>query len=120
MTKSEASVQYNDFKGTSAADFRDFSSLDDFATKFAIDTTKFVPRGISLYCSYDNFVSVSIICEDVERENKLISISLPDMPISDFLNQFKRLHIILFKRFYQTAKEIEEVNLEDIIDKQSN
>ena len=33
MTKSEASVQYNDFKGTSAADFRDFSSLDDFAKK---------------------------------------------------------------------------------------
>ena len=114
MTKSEASVQYNDFKGTSAADFRDFSSLDDFATKFGIDTTKFVPRGISLYCSYDNFVSVSIICEDADRENKLISISLPDMPISDFLNQFKRLHVMLFNRFYEPTEEIEEINLESI------
>ncbi len=107
-------MQYNDFKGTSAADFRDFSSLDDFAKKFGIDTTKFVPRGISLYCSYDTFVSVSIICEDSERENKLISISLPDMPISDFLNQFKRLHVMLFNRFYEPTKEIEEFNLVNV------
>lgn len=114
MTKSEASVQYNDFKGTSAADISDFSSLEDFARKFGIDTTKFVPRGISIYCSYDHFVSVSIICENTERENMLISIGLPDMPISDFLNQFKRLHVMLFQRFYTPTEEIEEISLENL------
>lgn len=114
MKKFEASVQYNDFKGSSAADISDFSSLEDFARIFGIDTTKFIPRGISLYCNYDHFVSVSVICEDVKRKKKLISISLPEMPISDFLNQFKRLHVILFERFYQLSDEIEEVSLEEI------
>jgi len=114
MTKSEAAVQYNDFKGTSAADISDYSSLEDFTRKFGIDTTKFIPRGISLYCSYDNFVSVSIICENVEKENKLFSIGLPDMSISDFLNQFKRLHVMLFEQFYKPTDEIEEINLEDM------
>lgn len=114
MTKSEASVQYNDFKGTSAADISDFASLNDFATHCGIDISKFVPRGISLFCSYDHFVSLSIICEAVEKENKLISIGLPKMPISEILNQFKRLHIMLFERFYQPSDEIEEVSIEEI------
>ncbi|MBD5235911.1 MAG: hypothetical protein HDS61_05760 [Barnesiella sp.] len=114
MIKSKASVQYNDLKGTSAADISDYSSLEDFTKKFGIDTTKFLPRGISLYCSYDDFVSVSLICENADKENKLISIGLPKMPISDFLNQFKRLHVLLFDSFYKPADEIEEINLEDI------
>lgn len=114
MINSEASVQYNDFKGTSAADISDYSSLEDFTRKFGIDTAKFIPRGISLYCSYDHFVSVSIICENVENENKLISISLPDMPITNFLNQFKRLHVVLFNKFYQPTNEIDEISIEDI------
>ena len=118
MMKSEVSVQYNDFKGSSAADISDYSSLENFAEKFEINTAKFIPRGISLYCGYDNFVSVSIICENTENENKLVSISLPEMPISDFLNQFKRLHILLFNSFFHPSDEIEEVELEDIIGQQ--
>lgn len=108
----EASAQYNDFKGTSAADNSDYFSLEDFARKFGVDTAKFVPRGISLYCSYDHLVSVSIICEDVERENKLVGISLPEMPISDFLSQFKRLHVMLFNSSYHPTDEIEEITLD--------
>lgn len=114
MLSPEASVQYNDYKGTSAADISDYSSLEDFARKFGINTKQFVPHGISLYCSYDHLVSVSIICENVENDSKLISISLPEMPISEFLNQFKRLHVLLFNRFYHPTKEIEEISLENL------
>ncbi|MCM1033149.1 MAG: hypothetical protein NC405_05260 [Odoribacter sp.] len=115
MVTSTASVQYNDFKGTSAADFRDFATLNDFATQFGLDTSQYVPQGVSLYCGYDNFVSVSLLCEDVNNENRLIKVGLPQMPISEFLKQFKRLHIMLFKRFYEPSNEIEEIDIEDLL-----
>ena len=114
MIKPEASVQYNDFKGTSAADISDFSSLEDFATSVGLDNTIFIPQGISLYCGYDDYVSVSLLCEDARNDNKLISISLSQMPISHFLNQFKRLHVMLFKTYYVPSDEIEEISIEEL------
>jgi len=118
MTNSEASVQYNDFKGTAAADISDFSNLNQFAETYGINPKNYVPQGISLYCGYDNFVHVSLLCEDIENSNKLISISLPEMSISEFLKQFKRLHIMLFKNFYNPEKEIEEYNIEELTNNQ--
>ncbi len=116
MIKTKASVQYNDFIGTSAADISDHSTLNEFASHYGLDPQKYIPRGISLYCNYNNFVSVSLLCEDIEHGNKLISVSLPEMPISDFLNQFKRLHVMLFTRYYNPEDEVEELQLEKLVE----
>ena len=36
------------------------------------------------------------------------------MPISHFLNQFKRLHVMLFNKYYVPSDEIEEISIEEL------
>lgn len=49
MSELVASVQYNDFKGTSAADERDLSGLHAFAEKHGINCREYFLYGVTFY-----------------------------------------------------------------------
>lgn len=123
----KADVQYNDFKGSAAADISDYiavnfaSGLKGIGHYFNIDTERFTPIGISIYGT-ENF-SVSLYCVDSERSTPekefIVKISIDrDKNLLDIL--FKRLHIVLHDRHdkkYPTLDYDEEANYEDFHEK---
>ena len=121
----KADVQYNDFKGTAAADISDSlgikhgDSLESIGKCFKIDENRFKVIGISIYGT-ENFL-ISLLCVDnqksTEEKEHIVSMAIHiknDKRILGFL--FKRLHIILHSRFdekYLNLKYDEEVNYAD-------
>lgn len=118
----KADVSYNDLVGTAAADITDFTNghneLADYEKLFKLDKTRFDLVGISLYGS--ETPSLSLICVDKElsTENKehIVSMSIDDEfeNVLDML--FKRLHIVLYKKFDEKYSKLDydqEVSYED-------
>jgi hypothetical protein len=121
----KANVQYNDFKGTVAADISDGlggaggDNIEGLAKYFNLDEERFTPIGISLYGT--NGFSVSILCIDKEQSTNekehIVSMSCDvedENEIIDIL--FKRLHIVLHDRFdnkYPNLDYDEEVRYSD-------
>lgn len=121
----KADVQYNDFKGTAAADISDFlgsryaDGLTGFAKYFKIDEDRFEIIGISVYGTKNFYIS--FYCVDKKKstpeKEHIVSMSMDiedDKEILSFL--FKRLHVVLHSRFDKKYAELtydEEVNYED-------
>ncbi len=121
----KANVQYNDFKGTAAADISDGlggaggDDMKGLAKFFDLDEERFTPIGISLYGT--NGFSVSILCVDKEQstdeKEHIVSMSYDvenEGEIIDIL--FKRLHIVLHDKFdnkYPNLDYDEEVRYSD-------
>lgn len=119
----KANVQYNDFKGTAAADISDglggAGDMKGLAKFFDLDEDRFTPIGISLYGT--NGFSVSILCVDKEQSTEekehIVSMSYDvenKGEIIDFL--FKRLHIVLHDKFdnkYPNLDYDEEISYSD-------
>ncbi len=118
--KAKASAQYNDLKGTVAADWRDNTNrLNDFAQSQAIDLQGYIPVGISVYLgeprgSELDTASISIfavdpirIGRDVDEIRDSVEINegiLPckifrlEVPLPELLKFFKRFSIKMFSR----------------------
>lgn len=124
----KADVQYNDFRGTAAADISDSlgskygDNLKSFGKYFKIDENRFEVIGISIYGT--NNLYISLYCVDrtkstLEKEH-IVSMSIDiddDKEVLSFL--FKRLHIVLHSRFdkkYGDLSYDEEVSYEDFHD----
>lgn len=104
----KASVQYNDFIGTVAADISDSlgaangDDLVGIGKYFNLDEKRFKIVGLSIYGT--NEFSISLICVDKHRstdqKEHLVSLSCEvedEKEILDIL--FKRLHFVLYDRF---------------------
>ncbi|MDN3582420.1 hypothetical protein [Mucilaginibacter flavus] len=121
----KADVQYNDFKGTAAADISDFlgskfgDNLESFGRYFKLDLERFKVIGISIYGT-ENFY-ISLFCVDKQKSTTVkehivsMSIDVDDKKeILDFL--FKRLHVVLHSRFdekYPNLRYDEEIDYSD-------
>ena len=93
--KAQANVQYNDFKGTAAADIADFSNLEVFLKSKGVDTNRYNPVGVDFFSS-DDSCSYGVICKDKEANNKLVEIRFESKGSYDeFFSLFKRLNVIL-------------------------
>ena len=125
-----ASVQYDDMKGTAAADWRgDVKGLEDFAQSQAIDLQNHVPVGTSVYLGEPqggkiDSASVSIFAVDptqIGRDADEINIYveshenvLPckrfrlDVPLPELLKFYKRFNLILFSRYIGEILELED------------
>lgn len=110
--KAKASVQYNDFKGTSAADISDHTNLKEFLNSKGVNTDRFNPIGAAFYQGYSTFSSASIICEDIEN-SKLIRLYVHEMSQDEFFNLFKRLDVVFANRDISEC-DIEEKNIEEL------
>lgn len=121
----KADVQYNDFKGTVAADISDFlgeSGSDDLKSigeHFGLNHDRFEIIGLSIYGTSDFFIS--LICVDKERSDEnnehIVSMSVEHKEGNEILDTlFKRLHIVLHNKFdekYPNLDYNEEVNFGD-------
>jgi hypothetical protein len=129
----EASVQYNDFKGTAAADISDYISttfdgdyLESFASFFKINKEKFKITGISINGT-ENF-HISLLCVDLEKSTEdkehIVSMSIDWKSERNPLDVlFKRLEIVLHERFdekYPSINYDEEIRFEDYHEVEDN
>jgi len=97
----KATVQYNDYVGSTAADISDHTTLEKYLEEINVDTKRFHPIGARFFTSYGDGCNASIICKDVADNNSLVELRLDEMSISEFLSLFKRLEIILHLKGYE-------------------
>ena len=116
----KASVQYNDLKGTAAADKSDFVWLDSVLNERGVDTDRYEVIGASFYSGYSDYFSASIICIDKERSTEekeyIVSISFEnEFTKEQFFDLFKRFKVIITKRFggYEDLEIEEEITFDD-------
>lgn len=92
----KASVQYNDYLGTAAADFVDSSSLEDYLKRRGVDTERYWPVGVELDAGNDGYVSLGFICLDRERNCQAVKVCFESKDrLEDFIGLFKRLNVVL-------------------------
>lgn len=108
----KASVQYDDFVGTAAADISDFITLHEVLKNWGVDTERYYPVGISFFSGTNNFVTFSILCEDrVENSGKIVKISYdkePGYSIKDIMELFKRFEVIITTEGLQDRELVDE------------
>lgn len=112
----KASVQYNDFKGTAAADISDHNSLNDFIQNRGVDVERYNAVGATFYSGYNDFLSVSFICLDNElsTDQKKIYVTLNfenEINYNEFFDLFKRFNVVIKERF----GNLENIEIEDNI-----
>lgn len=116
----KASVQYNDFQGSSAADISDHTTLNKFIENRGVNTEKYKAIGAEFYTGYSDFFTASIICEDTElsTEDKkhIVSISFEnELTKDDFFELFKRFKVVVSQRFggYENLEIDKEITFDD-------
>lgn len=107
----KATVQYNDFVGTAAADISDHTDLSRYLEHIGVDVDHYLPVGIRFYSSdygmEDNTVNFSIICRNSETD-KLVEIREDKkQTFRNFISLFKRFNVIVTHKRY-LDEELEE------------
>lgn len=118
----KAKTQYTDLFGTVAADISDFitrtNQLEELASYFKIDQTKFEVIGISVYGIKDFFVSFICVDKDKSTSQKSHIVNLHIKDKEDILAYlFKRLEIVLYKDPESQHAQLdfdEEVSINDL------
>ncbi|MBD8348950.1 hypothetical protein [Dysgonomonas sp. HGC4] len=98
----EAKVQYNDFKGTVAADGIDPHSagvLVQFLEEKGIDTERYNPVGFDFYTGEREYCSFSIICIDNQEQNLVKFGFEKKQTLQEFFNLFKRFNVIGISKY---------------------
>ena len=112
----KANVQYNDFKGTVAADISDFlggpegDDLIIIGKYLNLDQDRFTVVGLSIYGTAD--FSISLICVDKNKstadKEHIVSMSCEIENKKEILGiLFKRVHIVLHDKFDEKYSEME-------------
>ena len=116
----KATVQYNDFIGTAAADISDHTDLNKFLASRSIDTDRYEAIGASFYSGYSDFFSASIVCIDRQQStesNKFITkISFEDeFDREEFFDLFKRFNVVISTKHgnYNELEVREEITFDD-------
>lgn len=92
----KASVQYNDYRGTAAADASDFGSLEAYLKGRGVDTERYWPVGVELDAGNDGYISLGFICLDKERNDQAVKVCFESKDkLEDFIGLFKRLNVVL-------------------------
>ncbi|HBQ1077028.1 hypothetical protein [Klebsiella pneumoniae] len=99
----KASTQYNDFKGTVAADRADQGSFSDFLRARGILKQDEIVKGISFF-SAENFFDVEAYIFDQAGELRRETVKIT---LTDFFNTFKRFSIKLSRNGELDDQEIE-------------
>lgn len=116
----KATVQYNDFIGTAAADISDHFSLQDFLENRNVNTEKYEAIGAEFYCGYSDFFSISIICVDKERSTNgnrhLVNIEFEkELTKDEFFDLFKRFNVVITQKYgnYEHLEIEESITFDD-------
>lgn len=118
----KADASYNDLVGTVAADIADTTTmhneLSELGILFKLDKNRFTLIGLSLYGTKS--ISLSLLCIDKQKstadKEHIVSIMV-DKDENNILEKlFKRLHIVLYKKYDEKYPELnisEEARLSD-------
>jgi len=118
----KADASYNDLVGTVAADIADTTTmhneLSELGILFKLDKNRFTLIGLSLYGTKS--ISLSLLCIDKQKstgdKEHIVSIMV-DRDEKNILEKlFKRLHIVLYKKYDEKYSELnisEEARLSD-------
>lgn len=116
----KASVQYNDFIGTAAADRSDSGWIDRILKERGVDIERFEAIGVSFYSGYSQFFSASIICLDkeksTEKKDYIVSIGFEnEFTREQFFNLFKRFKVIITNKYqgFENHEIDEEITFDD-------
>lgn len=108
----KASVQYDDYVGTAAADISDFITLYEVLKNWGVDTERYYPVGISFFSGINDFVNFSILREDrMENHGKIVKIRYdkePGYSIKDIMELFKRFEVIVTTKELQNREFVDE------------
>jgi len=115
-----ASAQYNDWKGTAAADNSFDKSINDILSDRKLKTGDEILVGVSLYTGENGFVSISAYLIDIGgyenakvylEENPIPAIKkvyVENLTAEEFLSLFKRFNVAMsLKGLNLTGREIE-------------
>lgn len=97
----KASVQYNDYLGTAAADISDWIKLDEYLEQKGVDTNHYEAIGAEFFHGERSFWA-SIICIDKESKtpNKAVRISFEKgLSEEEFFSLFKRFEVVITKKY---------------------
>lgn len=97
----KASVQYNDYLGTAAADGADWIMLNEYLKQKGVDTSRYEAVGAEFFHGVGCFWA-SIICIDKESDtpNKAVKISFEKgLTEDEFFNLFKRFNVVITKKY---------------------
>lgn len=116
----KATVQYNDFIGTAAADISDHTDLNKFLAFRGVDTDRYEAIGASFYSGYCDFFSASITCIDKQKSTEqaifITKISFKDeFDREEFFDLFKRFNVVISKkhRNYNELEIKEEIKFDN-------
>ena len=116
----KASVQYNDFIGTSAADISDYTNLNKFLASRGVDTARYEAIGASFYARYSDFFTASIICIDkeqsTEEKKQIVKIGFEaEFCKDEFFDLFKRFDVVITKNHggYHDQDIDEKIKIDD-------
>jgi len=115
----QASVHYDDFVGTAAADISDHTDLNKHLKSRGFDTNRYESIGAKFYAIYSDSFSASIICIDKQKSTEekpyIVAIKLEkEFSRDDFFELFKSFEVIV------TLKETTETEIIDEIDSLRN
>jgi hypothetical protein len=112
----KATVQYDDFTGTAAADISDHGDLNKYLNKYGVNTERYDAVGVDFYSGLRN-CSFSIICIDrfksTDFKRQFVKVHFSrDRKWEDFFILFKRFRVILMDKNYSQ----DELNEHDTIE----
>ena len=112
-----ASVQYGDLKGTSAADGHENAlfNMDKYLKQKGVDTDRYKPIGIDFYAG-EGHLSFRFICEDQSSYTKeVVSIGFEkEQDMNDLFVILKRLNVMLLPRNF-SPEEYDWTNFDSSI-----
>lgn len=93
----KASVQYNDYRGTAAADKSDHFYLNDFLKGKGIDVNKYNCIGAEFYSGDSLSFACRFLCVDNQsNDEKIMRIGFESkMSFEEFFSLFKRFNVVI-------------------------
>lgn len=95
----KASVQYNDFTGTAAADISDYylNSMNEYLKRRypCFDWERYYCIGVEFYASYGQYPSVNFICRDLKDFKHYLLQPQKEFSLEEFFELFKRFSIVI-------------------------
>lgn len=114
----KANTQYNDLRGTSAADITDFSdnSIEKYLkNKFRnFDADRYIPVGCRIRISGDLGGHIEYICKDLNTNTHVILQSNSEEPLEEIFSLFKRFDIVLKSKYDNEDWQIDQDNVVEL------
>lgn len=99
----KAHTQYDDYVGTSAAEYNNDKTFAEFCQEHDVDLEQFLPIGFRFHNSYNQF-DFCILCLDKKEDDKQVEIKIGCSP-DQFFRLFRSLDVVAYECRYKCFEE---------------